>query len=176
MYIICNNTLISHVESIGKTNEAIQNYEVAMNTTDPSSFIHKCIGRCHENLGNIYLAKKFYLKSIQLEPSNENSWESLILFFINQKKYKKAEYYLNRALEINSDSTNLWKKSLELNALNGKQERVRISSNRLVELGNSKLDIFNITSVIFFWLCEKNKMSFNFYSSTLFCLDLKIVN
>jgi tRNA G37 N-methylase Trm5 len=49
---------------------------------------------------------------------------------------------LNRALEINSDSTNLWKKSLELNALNGKQERVRISSNRLVELGNSKSDIF----------------------------------
>jgi len=130
------------LESIGKTNEAIQNYEVAMNTTDPTSFIHKCIGRCHENLGNVYLAKKFYLKSIQLEPSNENSWESLILFFINQKKYKKAEYYLNRALEINSDSSNLWKKSLELNALNGKQERVRISSNRLVELGNSKSDIF----------------------------------
>ena len=49
---------------------------------------------------------------------------------------------MNRALEINSDSTNLWKKSLELNALNGKQERVRISSNRLVELGNSKSDIF----------------------------------
>jgi len=130
------------LESIGKTNEAIENYEVAMNTTDPTSFIHKCIGRCYENLGNTYLAKKFYLKSIQLEPSNENSWESLILFFINQKKYKKAEYYLSRALEINSDSINLWKKSLELNAFNGKKERVRISSNRLVELGDSKSDIF----------------------------------
>ncbi len=130
------------LESIGKTNEAIENYEVAMNTTDPTSFIHKCIGRCYENLGNTCLAKKFYLKSIQLEPSNENSWESLILFFINQKKYKKAEYYLSRALEINSDSINLWKKSLELNAFNGKKERVRISSNRLVELGDSKSDIF----------------------------------
>ena len=129
------------LESIGKTNEAIENYEVAMNTSDPTSFIHKCIGRCHESLGNIDLAKKFYLKSVQIEPSNENSWESLILFFLNQKKLKKAKYYLDRALEINSDSIALWKKSLMLNVLTGKKEKVIDNCNRLIELGNYEIDI-----------------------------------
>ena len=131
----------SLLETMGKTNEAIENYEVAMNTTDPTSFINKCIARCHENLGNVDLAKKFYLKSVHLEPSNENSWESLILFLLNQKKYKKAEYYLDLALETNSDSISLWKKSLEISALKEKKERVSFSFKRLVELGNCKSDL-----------------------------------
>src|SRR6056300_1890529 len=86
------------LESTGKLNEAIDNYEVALNTTEPTAFIHKCIGRCHERLGNFDLAQQFYLKSVQLEPSNEKGWESLIYFLISQKNYKKARHYLECAL------------------------------------------------------------------------------
>ncbi len=129
------------LESIGRTNEAIENYEFAMNTSDPTSFIYKCIGRCHENLGNLNLAKKFYFKSVRLEPSNEKSWESLILFFLNQKKYKKVKLYLDRALKSNSDSISLWKKSLEFNTLTGKKERAIISCKKLIELGNYEPDL-----------------------------------
>ena len=111
------------LESIGRINEAIENYEVAMKTNDPTSFIYKCLGRCHESLGNYELAQKFYIKSIQLEPSNEKSWESLILFYFNQKKYKKVKFYLDRALKSNSDSISLWKKSLELYTLTGKKRK-----------------------------------------------------
>ncbi len=124
------------LESIGRINEAIENYEVAINTTEPTSFIHKCIGRCYENLENLDLAKKFYLKSIQLEPSNEKSWESLILFLLSQKNYNSAQYYLNKALEINGDSISLWKKSLELYTLWSKKEKAIESCKKLIQLGN----------------------------------------
>ena len=123
------------LESIGRINEAIENYELAMSTSDPTSFIHKCIGRCHENLGNFDLAQKFYVKSIQLEPTNENSWESLILFYFNQKKFEKVKFYLDRALKNNSDSISLWKKSLELNTLTGRKEKAIGSCKKLIELG-----------------------------------------
>jgi len=123
------------LESIGRINEAIENYELAMSTSDPTSFIHKCLGRCHENLGNFDLAQKFYVKSIQLEPTNENSWESLILFYFNQKKFEKVKFYLDRALKNNSDSIGLWKKSLELNTLTGRREKAIESCKKLIELG-----------------------------------------
>jgi len=123
------------LESIGRINEAIENYELAMSTSDPTSFIHKCLGRCHENLGNFDLAQKFYVKSIQLEPTNENSWESLILFYFNQKKFEKVKFYLDRALKNNSDSISLWKKSLELNTLTGRKEKAIESCKKLIELG-----------------------------------------
>jgi len=123
------------LESIGRINEAIENYELAMRTTDPTSFIHKCLGRCHENLGNYDLAQKFYVKSIQLEPTNEKSWESLILFYFNQKKFEKVKFYLDRALKNNSDSISLWKKSLELNTLTGRRDKAIKSCKKLIELG-----------------------------------------
>ena len=123
------------LESIGRINEAIENYELAMSTSDPTSFIHKCLGRCHENLGNFDLAQKFYVKSIQLEPTNEKSWESLILFYFNQKKFEKVKFYLDRALKNNSDSISLWKKSLELNTLTDRREKAIESCKKLIELG-----------------------------------------
>ena len=123
------------LESIGRINEAIENYELAMSTSDPTSFIHKCLGRCHENLGNFDLAQKFYIKSIQLEPTNEKSWESLILFYFNQKKFEKVKFYLDRALKNNSDSISLWKKSLELNTLTDRREKAIESCKKLIELG-----------------------------------------
>ena len=129
------------LESVGRINEAIENYEVALNTAEPSSFIHKCIGRCHEGLGNVELAQQFYLKSVKLEPSNENSWEALILFFLTQKNYKKAKLYLERALDSNSDSVNLWKNSVEIYSLMGKKDKAIAAGKKLLELGYYHPDI-----------------------------------
>ena len=129
------------LESIGMVNEAIENYEVAINTTEPTSFTYKCLGRCYEKLDNFNLAKKFYLKSIKLEPSNEKSWESLILFFLTQNNYSSAQYYLNKALEINGDSVCLWKKSLELSTLCKKKEKAILSCKKLIDLGNYECNL-----------------------------------
>jgi len=103
------------LEKIGRINESIENYEVALNTSDPSAFIFESIGRCHEKLGNNRLAQKFYLKSVHIEPANENSWQSLINFHIETENFKKAKHYLESALEVNGDSFLLWKQSAFVN-------------------------------------------------------------
>ena len=74
------------LEMLGRLNEAILNYELALETTESNAFIQNSIGRCHEKLGNYDIAEEFYLKSVELEPTNENCWESLITFFNITKK------------------------------------------------------------------------------------------
>ena len=129
------------LESMGRINEAIENYEVALNSNEPSAFIYKCIGRCHEQLGNTELAKQFYLKSIKLEPSNEKSWEVLVRFFITQKNYTRAKFYIEQALETNSDSVDLWKLGLELYRSMKKNDKAIQSAQKLLELGKYNAEI-----------------------------------
>ena len=129
------------LESMGRINEAIENYEIALNSNEPSAFIYKCIGRCHEQLGNTELAKQFYLKSIKLEPSNEKSWEALVRFFITQKNYTRAKFYIEQALETNSDSVDLWKLGLELYRSMKKIDKAIQSAQKLLELGKYNTEI-----------------------------------
>jgi len=79
------------LEGLGRVNEAISNYEIALNTNDPSAFVYQSIGTCHEKLGNLELARQFYLKAIHIEPANENSWERIISFYTEQGNFKKAK-------------------------------------------------------------------------------------
>ena len=129
------------LETLGRINEAIDNYKLALNTTEPTAFIYKCIGRCHENLGNFQLTKQFYLKSIKLEPGNENSWESLLLFLVTQKDLKKVKYYLKKALETNSDSIDLWKRAVEIYILLEKKEEAIEACKKLINLNYYYPDI-----------------------------------
>ena len=92
----------------------MDNFNLALNTKEPSAYIYKCIGRCHESLGNYDLTKQFYLKSVHLEPNNEKCWVSLISFLISQNNLNKAEYYLENAIEANGDAIDLWKSSIDL--------------------------------------------------------------
>ena len=131
------------LEAMGRINEAIDNYEIALNTNDPSAFVFQSIGRCHENLGNNDLAIKFYLKAIHIEPSNENSWVSLIEFYIKLKLYKKAKNHLKRALEVNSDSIMLWKKGTQIYKALNQQEKALDAYQKLYNLG-----VFELPSLL----------------------------
>ena len=123
------------LEGLGRINEAIENYEIALNTNDPSAFVFQSIGRCHEALGNHELAVKFYLKAIHLEPSNENSWISLIDFFITQDQFKKAKGYFKRALEVNSESVELWKKGAHIYSALDQDTKALNAYQKLSDLG-----------------------------------------
>ena len=129
------------LETMGRINEAIDNYEIALKTNDPSSFVFQSIGRCHEKLGNNVLAIKHYLKAIHIEPSNENSWVKLIEYYMAQGQYKKAKYYFKGALEINSESVTLWKKGTMIyKSLNQFQNELN-AYQKLYDLGVFELPI-----------------------------------
>ena len=129
------------LETMGRINEAIDNYEIALKTNDPSAFVFQSIGECHEKLGNNALAIKHYLKAIHLEPSNENSWVKLIDYYMVQGQYKKAKYYFKGALEINSESVTLWKKGTMIyKSLNQFQKELN-AYQKLYDLGVFELPI-----------------------------------
>ena len=123
------------LERIGRINEAIENYEVALNTTEPSAFIFQSIGRCHEKLGNDRLAQKFYLKSVQAEPTNEKGLESLINYHVQTENYKKAQHYLNSALEVNSDSFLLWIQSATIYKAQNQNEKALAGYEKILDMG-----------------------------------------
>lgn len=146
--IICDDTFTSAyiekgtiLEAGGKINEAIDNYNIALKSNETSAFIYKSIGRCHEILGNYDLTKQFYLKSVQLEPNNEKCWKSLILFMMSQNNFTKAQYYLENALQANSDAVDLWKISLDLNISKWKKNKAIQACKKLFELGHCNPDI-----------------------------------
>ena len=147
--IICDDTFTSAyiekgklLEKNGKINEALESYNFALNTSEPSAFIYKCIGRCHEFLGNYGLTKEFYLESVRLEPNNEKCWKSLISFMISQNDFDKAEHYLKNAIEANSDSLDLWRASIELYISIEKKENAVLAFEKLIKLGNCDPVIF----------------------------------
>lgn len=146
--IICDDTFTGAyiekgklLESMGRINEAIDNYEIALNTNDPSAFVFQCIGRCHETLGNNTLAIKFYLKAIRLEPCNEKSWITLIEYCITLGQYKKAKGYFKRALEVNTESVNLWKNGAQIYKSLNQLEKALNAYQKLNELGVYELPI-----------------------------------
>lgn len=147
--LICDDTFTSAyiekgklLEKDGKINEALESYNFALNTSEPSAFIYKCIGRCYEFLGNYSLTKEFYLKSVRLEPNNEKCWKSLISFMISQNDFDKAEYYLENAIEANSDSIDLWRASIDLFISIEKKENAVLAFEKLIKLGSCDPVIF----------------------------------
>ncbi|MEE3034906.1 MAG: tetratricopeptide repeat protein [Bacteroidota bacterium] len=103
------------LEKIGRTNEAIQNYEMSSKINNPNAFISHRIGLCHLKLGNYKLAVKYFKESIHLEPNHEKSWIDLISIFQKNKELLKSQFYVKKSLEVNGDSIELWKKSAEIN-------------------------------------------------------------
>ena len=142
------------LELLGRLNEAILNYEFALQTTESNAFIQNSIGRCHEKLGNNSVAEEFYFKSVELEPTNENCWLSLIIFLVSQKKLKKAKLYLEKSLIINGDSIELWKNNVELCIKLEEEKEIYKSCQKLFSLGHYESDV--IIKIIDFFLKKKN--------------------
>ena len=142
------------LEMLGRLNEAILNYELALETTESSAFIQNSIGRCHEKLRNYDIAEEFYLKSVELEPTNENCWESLITFLISQKRFEVAKLYLEKSLIINGDSIKLWKNNAELCIKLDKEKEIFESCQKLFSLGHYGSSV--IIKIIDFFLKKKD--------------------
>ena len=131
------------LEQMGRLNEAIDNFEFSLNFTDPSAFVNHKIGVCHLKLGNDKLAIRYFEESIKLEPNHEKSWLALIDFLIDTKDFLKAQHYVNKALQSNSDNTDLWKKSALIHFELNYYEETAVVCETAISLGNH--DIQNWT-------------------------------
>ena len=131
------------LEKMGRINEAIDNYEFSLNFNDPNAFVNHRIGLCHLKLGNDKLAIRYLEESIKLEPNHENSWMALIDFLIDSKDLLKAQHYVKKALQSNSDNTDFWKKSALIHFQLNFYEETAVGCETAINLGNH--DILNWT-------------------------------
>lgn len=130
------------LEKMGRINQAIDNYEYSLNFNDPNAFVNHRIGLCHLKLGNDKIAIQYFKKSIKLEPNHEKSWLSLIDFFYDTKEFLKAQYYVRKSLQSNSDSEELWKKSAKIHFQMDFYEETAESCKNAVDLGNNDPQIW----------------------------------
>ena len=128
------------LEKMGRINEAIDNYEFSLNFNDPNAFVNHRIGLCHLKLGNDKLAVRYLEESIKLEPNYEKSWIALIEFLIDSKDYLKAQHYVKKSLQSNSDSTALWKKSALIHFQLNFYEETAVGCETAIDLGDQNLN------------------------------------
>ena len=131
------------LEQMGRINEAIANYKFSLNFNDPNAFVNHRIGLCHLKLGNENLAVRYFEESIKLEPNHEKSWMALIDFLIESKEFVRAQKYINKALQANSDNTEFWKKSAFIHFQLNFYEETALGCKNAINLGNH--DILNWT-------------------------------
>ncbi|WP_340199161.1 tetratricopeptide repeat protein [Ascidiimonas sp. W6] len=144
------------LEKLNRHNEAIENYEVSLSLDDPTSFAYLRIGKCHEKLGNTELAQKFYYKTVHEDPLLDKGWLAITNFYFNQENYQKARYYIDKAINIDSENVLYWKLSAQINQQLKRYEEADIAYKKTVELGNYELETWIQWSDVLLKLGEYN--------------------
>lgn len=130
------------LERLKRYNEAIEHYEITLELEDPTSFAYLRIGKCHEKLGNVKLAKKFYYKTVHEDPLLDKGWIAITDFYYRQKDYEKALYYINKAINIDSENVLYWKRCAKINAHMMLYTEASYAYEKTLELGNYELQTY----------------------------------
>jgi len=130
------------LERLKRYNEAIENYEITLELDDPTSFAYLRIGKCHEKLGNAKLAKKFYYKTVHEDPLLDKGWIAITDFYYKRKDYRKALHYINKAINIDSENVQYWKRCAAINQHMFLYIEASYAYEKILTLGNYELQTF----------------------------------
>ena len=134
------------LEKLKKYQEAIDCYTITMELDDATSFALLRVGKCHEKLGRKDLALKFYLRTVHEDPLLDKAWIAITDFYIRQKNFQKAIYYVNKALGIDSDNSLYWKRYAAINHGLQFYEEAELGYRKAFEAGDINLDTFVLWS------------------------------
>ena len=127
------------LEKLKKYNEAIENYEITLTLDDPTSYAYLRIGICHDALGNDDLAKKYFYRTVHEDPLLDKGWLAITDFYFKKQNYQKALYYINKAINIDSENVRYWKRCAKINELLHFYEEADLAYQKTIELGNYEL-------------------------------------
>lgn len=151
------------LEKLHKFNEAIENYNISLQLDDPTSFALLRIGMCHEKLGNNELAVQFYYKTVHEDPLLDKGWIAITKFYKKNKNYQKALYYINKALNIDSENAVYWKYFAVINQQLKFFEEAERGYKKTLELGNYELETWLSRADLLITLGE--------FEVAIFCLN-----
>jgi len=149
------------LEKLKRFDEAIENYKITLALDDPTSFALLRIGHCYEKLGQQDLAVQHYYKTVEEDPLLDKGWIAITNFYNKNKNYSKALYYINKAINIDTDNARYWKIYAQINRRLNFLEEAERGYKRCLELGNFELDTWLARGDILTGLGEYEAAIFN---------------
>ncbi len=151
------------LEKLKRFEEAIENYKITLALDDPTSFALLRIGHCYEKLGCNDLAVQHYYKTVEEDPLLDKGWIAITNFYNKNQNYQKALYYINKAINIDTENVEYWKLYAQINQRLNFLEEAERGYKRTLELGNYELDTWLSRADILIDLGE--------YEAAIFSLD-----
>ena len=128
------------LERLKRYEEAIENYRITLELDDPTSFALLRIGKCYEKLGKNDLAIQHYSKTVHEDPLLDKGWIAITDFYFRKKNYQKALYYINKAINIDSENVLYWKRYAKINNRLAFFEEAERGYRKALDLGNYELE------------------------------------
>jgi tetratricopeptide (TPR) repeat protein len=127
-------------ERLKQYEEAIENYKKTIELDDATSYALLRIGKCFEKLGNKPFALKYYNKTVHEDPLLDKGWIAITDFYVREKNFTKALYFVNKALAIDNQNAMYWKRFGTINKKMNLFEEAELGYRKAVEFGDFQLD------------------------------------
>jgi len=128
------------LEKLKRYNEAIENYNFTLELDDPTSFAYLRIGKCFEKLGCDDLAIKNYEQTVHEDPLLDKGWIAITDFYTKKLNFRKALYFINKAINIDEENVLYWKRYAKINSRLNHFEEAEQGYKKSLELGNYELE------------------------------------
>jgi tetratricopeptide (TPR) repeat protein len=128
------------LEKLKEYEMAIESYTITLGLDDPTSFALLRIGKCYEKLSNNELALQFYGKCVEEDALLDKGWIAITDFHFRKKNYQKALYYIEKAINIDTENVLYWKRYAKINKRLNLFEEAEHGFRRSIELGNYEME------------------------------------
>ena len=159
------------LEKLKRYNEAIESYTVTLGLDDPTSFALLRIGRCYEKLGIPELAIQFYNKCVEEDALLDKGWIAITDYYFKNKDYQKALYYIDKAINIDSENEMYWKRYAKISYRLSLFEEAEVGYRKAIELGNYELNTWLTRNDILLHLGEYESAVNNLFQAAEFYPD-----
>lgn len=151
------------LEKLSRYQEAIELYTITLSLEDPTSYALLRIGKCYEKLGERKIAFEFYEKTVAEDPLLDKGWFTITDFYISGKEYEKALHYVNKAIEIDGENVDYWKRYAKINHRLGFYEEAERGYRKSIDFGDASLQNWLDRSDTLWLIGEKD--------ATIVCLE-----
>ena len=127
-------------ERLKKYEEAIESYSRTIELDDATSYALLRMGKCYEKLGNKALALKHFNQTVHEDPLLDKGWIAITDFYVRQKNYQKALFFVNNALAIDNQNHLYWKRYASINKQMNFFEEAEFGYRKAVEFGETGLE------------------------------------
>ncbi len=156
------------LEALKKYEDAIENYTITLKLDEPTSFALLRIGHCYEKLDKDDLAVQYYDRTVHEDPLLDKGWIAITKYYYKNKNYQRALFFINKAINIDSENVVYWKLYSQINQRLNFYEEAERGFKKTLELGNYELNTWLSRGDLLIKLGESEAAIYNFEQATEF--------